>query len=456
MTRKFKKGSYTAVLSLIVIAAVILFNMIISRLPEKVRQWDMSSSQIFTVGDTTKEILSKLDKDVTIYVVGEPGHVDSRITNFVNRYADLSPHIQIEAVDPVLHPTRLDELGADNNSLLVRCDTTNKSQNISFEEIIKYDPMSYYYYGQIRETEFDGEGKLTSAVSYVTNEVQKMVYQTEGHGEVELGVSASDMLNKSNLTLKAVNLLKDGGIPEDCELLIINSPSADLADDEKTQIMDYLDHGGRVMVFAGYSEQAQPNLDAVLQAYGLKLADGLAADTKNYYQNNPYNIFPTYKLDSDVMNGIDPKKAALVSKASALTVLEAMPEGVKVQPFMETSDQGLLVTTDGQIPGTYILGAASVKTLDSGSARLTVFSTPSLIDDGINTTFTNLSNLEIFMNAAALNFDDVTNVSIPSKSLAITYNTVTNAGTWGLLFILVIPVVTLVSGLVVWRRRRRS
>ena len=89
MTRKLKKGGYAAILSVIVIAAVVLLNMIVGRLPEKVRQWDLSGTQIYTVGDTTKELLASLDKDVTIYVVADPSAVDDRITSFVNRYACL-------------------------------------------------------------------------------------------------------------------------------------------------------------------------------------------------------------------------------------------------------------------------------------------------------------------------------------------------------------------------------
>ena len=67
MTRKLKKGGYAAILSVIVIAAVVLLNMIVGRLPEKVRRWDLSGTQIYTVGDTTKELLASLDKNVTIW-----------------------------------------------------------------------------------------------------------------------------------------------------------------------------------------------------------------------------------------------------------------------------------------------------------------------------------------------------------------------------------------------------
>lgn len=455
MTRKLKKGGYAAILSVIVIAAVVLLNMIVGRLPEKVRQWDLSGTQNYTVGDTTKELLASLDKDVTIYVVADPTMVDDRITSFVNRYADLSDHIKVETVDSVLHPDRVKQLNAENNTLLVMCEENGKTETIKMSDIIKYDQMSYYYSGQMKETEFDGEGQLTSAVSYVTNDVQKNIYVTEGHGETPLGKMASDMLEKSGLTVNSINLLTGGGIPEDCELLLINTPVNDLADDEKTMVTDYLDGGGNILLITGYSDKDRPNLNAVLNAYGLNMENGLAADTKSYYQNNPYYIFPTLVSGSEITAGIDSKSTALILQSAVFNQMETLPDEVTVEPFMETTDGGMLVTASSQTPGTYILGATAEKTLGSGTARLTVFGTPSLIDDGLNSTFTNLTNLELFMNAVTANFEDVTNVSIPSKSLEVTYNTVTHGGMWGIIFILVIPVATVAAGLVVWLKRRR-
>ncbi len=455
MTRKLKKGGYTAILSVIVIAAVVILNMIVGRLPEKVRQWDMSSSQIYTLGDTTKNLLTALDKDVTIYVVADPSSVDKRITSFLKRYEDLTSHIKVVTVDSVLHPDQVKKIKAEDNTLLVSCDSTNKTESIALSDIIKMDEMSYYYYGQSKETEFDGEGQLTGAISHVTNDVQKTVYVTEGHGEAALGASVSEMFKKSNLTVSSVNLLTGGGIPEGCELLLVNAPASDLAKDEKDMIAKYLDGGGNIMILAGYSEKDRPNLNALFNDYGLNLENGLAADTKSFYQNNPYYIFPAIQSGSEVTNGIDMKSAALVLQSAALTQKEDLPEGIEVTPFMKTSDGGMLVTADKQTKGTYILGAVSEKTLDSGTARLTVMSTPSLIDENLNTSFTNLTNLRLFMNAVTANFKDVSNVSIPSKSLEVTYNTVTHGGMWGILFIFVIPVVTLAAGLVVWMKRRR-
>ena len=145
MTRKLKKGGYTAILSVIVIAAVIILNLIVGRLPEKVRQWDMSSSQIYTLGGTTSDLIKALDKDVTIYVVGDPASVDKRITSFLKRYEDLSNHVKVETVDSVLHPEQVKKLNATDGTILVSCESTNKTQSIPFTDIIKMDESAYYY-----------------------------------------------------------------------------------------------------------------------------------------------------------------------------------------------------------------------------------------------------------------------------------------------------------------------
>ena len=78
-----------------------------------------------------------------------------------------------------------------------------------------------------------------------------------------------------------------------------------------------------------------------------------------------------------------------------------------------------------------------------------------MIDEGITSTFTNLANLTIFMNAATANFEDISNISIPAKSLEVTYNTIPTAGLWASIFIFLIPVFCVIMGFAVWMRRRK-
>ena len=456
MKRTLKKGGYSAVLTLIVIAAAVVFNMMINKLPESMRRFDMSGRQLYDLGETTEEVLAGLDKDVAIYVVGDPESVDSRITAMANRYAEASDHVQIETVDTVLHPEQLASLNAEANTLLVSCEETGKQRTVSFDDIVRVDEMAYYMYGQLVESEFDGEGQITSAISQVTSDGAEQVYATEGHGESTLSQTVQDMFEKSSLQLETVNLLEEGRVPNGCSLLMIYNPQRDLAVDELTSITEYLNGGGQVMILAGFSAEERPNLDALLAEYGMILEKGYAADTSRFYQNNPYYIFPEYNHASQAVSGIGDDELTLLTGSSVVTLMEEMPEGVTAESIMTTSEDGLLIDINGnQTPGQYTVAASSTKELESGQAVLTVFACPEMIDEGITSTFTNLANLTIFMNAATANFEDISNISIPAKSLEVTYNTIPTAGLWASIFIFLIPVFCVIMGFAVWMRRRK-
>ena len=254
MTRKLKKGSYMAVFTIVVIAAIIIMNMIIGKIPAKYMKHDLSSSQILTLGDTTKDLLNQLDKDVTIHIVASPDTVDERITSFVKLYADQSSHIKVSEDDPVLHPDILTTLDTQTNQILVTCDATGKKTAIPFSDIIQIDLMAYYQYQQVRETAFDGEGQITSAINYVTNETRTTVYTLSGHQEAALSPTVSDAMDKSGMETKELNLLTDSAVPGDCSLLIINNPQKDISEDEKTTLTDYLKNGGHLLLLAGTTQ----------------------------------------------------------------------------------------------------------------------------------------------------------------------------------------------------------
>ena len=82
MNNNLKKGGIVAIFTVIVIAAVIVVNLIAGTVPAKYRRLDLSTNQIFSLSDTTKDLLGGLTKDVNIYIVGDPDRIDERITHF--------------------------------------------------------------------------------------------------------------------------------------------------------------------------------------------------------------------------------------------------------------------------------------------------------------------------------------------------------------------------------------
>ena len=149
----------------------------------------------------------------------------------------------------------------------------------------------------------------------------------------------------------------------------------------------------------------------------------------------------------------------LLTNSLGFTQTAETPEGVTVTPFMSTTSDGLAVTLDGgQTAGTFLLGAVSERTDSADSetvGRLTVLGSTSFISQDILAANPSIANQTIFMNALTAGFDDVSNLSIPAKSLAITYNTITNPGLWSTLYMIVLPVLILLFGLIFWMRRRK-
>ena len=446
-----KRGASSIGLTAVAVAVVIVVNLVAGRLPESVKNVDISDNKIYEITDTSKKLLKKLDKKVEIKVLAEKAAADERIKTFLSKYAALSGKISVEWIDPVLHPSALTDYDTTSNTIVVSCPDTEKKTTIPFTDIIVYDQSAYYMTGQMKETEFDAEGQLTSAVNYVTSEATKKIYRTSGHGESTVSAGVSELFEKANLSMEELNLLMDSKIPEDCDLLFMYAPTTDITEDEKAALSAYMKNGGKMVLIAGAEDKDAPNLDAFLKEYGLQMADGYIADTDRAYQGNPYSFFPEISASGELGEGMSTNMVLLLN-ARGMTETDPARDTIRVEPFMTTSENGFAVTEEKQEQGEYILGATATEE----ESRLTVISAPMMIDSQLTDTFTTVENLTLFMNAVTANFDDVENTAIEPKSLAVTFNTVQYAGGFSLLMIFGVPVIILIFGFARWMKRRKA
>ena len=472
-TKGTKHGAYSVGVTAAVVAIVVVLNLIIGQLPEKYRSIDVSNTKIYEISDTSKTLLKNLDQKITMKVLANEEEADECIRTFLSKYSGLSKNISVEWIDPVLHPSVLEENDASENTIIVSCEETGKTTTVAFRDMIVTDMYSYYYTGTASESEFDGEGQLTGAVNYVVNDAGQQVYRTIGHGEATLSSTITDLMNKNNYQVEEWNLLMEGSVPEDCELLLINAPTKDLTEEERTAIETYLGQGGDVMLLLGEKNAAEmPNFAALMKTYGMEPADGYIADPERCYQGNYYYLFPQLSLSDEMADGIS-SEMVLVINAHGFTVTDAARDTITTTAFMNSSDHAYAITEEKQTEGSYALGAVAVETIEDETesesteksettedsetkeSRFTVISAGSLIDSQITDTFTTLENTTIFMNAVTANFDGVENLSIEPKSLSIEYNTVQHIGVFSLLVIFGIPVLILVVGFVVWFKRRK-
>lgn len=445
-TKAFRKGSYSTVIMVVIIAIVIAANVMFSKLPTAARNIDVSSNNLYSIGDTTHSVLDGLKKDVEIIVIKDKESTDKRISTLLAKYADYSDHIKVTYKDPVLYPSVLTTYDTEENNIVIKCDTTDKTTKVAFSDIIV---TSTSYYGSTYETSFDGEGQLTKAIDYVSNENNKLIYTISGHGESDLGKNISGLISKSNFNVKSVNLLVDNGIPDDCDMLICNQPTKDLADDELKLLREYMENGGKMTVVLADTTTKTPNFDALMADYGISKVNGYIADTERYYGQNVYQIFPNYS-SGDITGKFGSEEYTLLFGSLGLKVEET--DGVTVDEFLTTSDKGAAVVGENDYTeGKYTLAAAATK----DESRFTVFGSASIIDDEFTSYYTNLMDLQVFMNSITANFDDVSNISIDSISLQTTYNTIANGSGIGAIFIGIIPVALLILGFLRWFGRRK-
>ena len=468
--KHIKNGSYTMVMSVIFIAVVIVINMIVSTIPSKYSEIDISSQKLYSIGDETKKMLKDLEKDVTIYQIAQSGSEDENISNLLKKYEDESKHIKVEQKDPVVNPKFVSQYTSDDlsaNSLIVVCGDRNKviDYNNIYETSIDYQTYSS------QTTGFDGEGQITSALGYVTSENLPALYTVEGHGEKDMDSSIKEDIEKANMDIKSLNLLTEGSVPDDADCLFIDSPSTDFSSDEKDAIIEYLENGGKAMIFSDYTGEKMENFDAVLKNYGVSRVDGLVfeGDAQHYAAQMPYYLVPTVNSTDITSDVASSGYYILMPYAQGIQKSDDVRDTVNIESLLTTSDSaysktdlnsGSLEKEDGDVDGPFDLGVSITETVDDDKeTHIIYYSTSNLLQSQINQMVSGGNEKLVMASLSSLvDTEDSTTVSIPSKSLEVSYLTLTayDASFWKICTIGLIPGAFLLIGFMIWLKRRKA
>ncbi|MBO5197603.1 MAG: GldG family protein [Lachnospiraceae bacterium] len=466
-SRKFKGGAYATALSAIVIVVLLLVNLIVGKLDLKI---DVTSQSQFTITDTTKEFMKELKDDITIYYLVQPGGEVVAFTGLVEKYEGLSDHIKVEYKDPVQYPkfaSQYTDETVTQNSILVVNDETGRAKYVDYYDMLITEFDYTTYQNQITGT--DVEGQITSAIQYVTNEDLPVMYEVTGHGETAIGTSVAAILEKENITLSSLNTLTESEIPEDCDILLINGPAEDFMEDEITMIKEYLAAGGNAIIFAGYGTAELPNFCKLLEAYSVGVVDGLVVEgsSSNYMGQYPMMVVPDV-VSHDITSSFRNQKYVLATYASGLEVLDGGRTTVEVTELLTTSDKAYskvgsmdemetLEKEDGDIEGPFSLGYYITEEYNGVETKVAVFAAYTMIADSIAGSDT-LANADLFVNTINAITEQENAIYIPSVSLAVDSVTLTASQTnmWTAIYIVIIPAIIIVVGIVVTVKRRKK
>ncbi len=462
--KAFRLGGYSAVSIIIVVIIAVIINLALGELPSSLTKLDLSTDKLSTVSQQTKENVSALEKDVTVYWIVQEGSEDAYIEQLLDRYTDLSKHLKVEKRDPVVNPNFASQYTTEqiyNNSLIVV--SGEKSQYISYYEIYVTDYTNYYTTGQTT-TQFYGESCVTAAVEYVTSEDLPTMYILDGHGSASMDATLLNLIGKQNIDTTGLNLLTEAEVPADCDLLAIYAPETDLSKPEADAIQAYLGKGGKLLLVTAHSQEAMPNLADVMAYYGVKQGEGVVfeADTASYYQY-PYLLLPQIN-DHTITAPIATGYYVLYPQAQAIEQVEGAAETVTVTPLLTSSDKAFVKLDvsnmktyekeEGDIEGQYDLAVAIEDS--ATNAQIVWFTgtqfTLSDYDEAVGGT-----NHDLFLNALSWMCKSESSITIHAKTISNEYLTMSASARaiLTLVMIAILPLAFVVVGIYVAISRRK-
>ena len=457
-----KGGSYSLVLTALVLAILIVINVFVSVLPSSMTTFDISSSKLYSITSNTKVVVNALEKDVTIYWVVQSGEEDEIIENLLSKYESLSDHIEVVKKNPDAYPTftkQYTSASVPNNSLIV--ESGEKYRYISNDEIYETE-MDYYSYTYVTSG-FDGEGAITSAIDYVVSDRFPKIYLLEGHGEMELPSTFSRQLEKENVQTGQLSLLTVDSIPEDADVVMIYAPERDISQQEKEMLSDYVSGGGKLLVMAGPVEDGVlENLYSIAADYGVTAQEGFVVEeNRNYYAfQRPYILLPDMASHDVTDSLIQANYYAIMPLSTGMTTA-ATDKGTVTQ-LLTTSyysfnkAAGYDITSyeyeEGDSYGPYAV-ALAIDDYDGG--QIVWFSSSEFLADMYN-AYSSGANGDMVMNAVASLIGENEAMAIRSKSLNYNYLTISDS-TSSLLKVLMIgvfPLAYLGTGICIILKRR--
>ena len=466
-TRSAKVGSYSFLLTVVVVCVLIAGNILAAALPSKWTQFDISAARLYSLTSDTKAVVTNLKKDVNIYWVTQAGKESEVIEKILDRYSDLSKHIQVEKKNPDVYPTfakNYTEEEVQNNSIIVECG--DKNRYIAYDTIYQTDYSNYYTTGSVSSS-FDGEGAITSAINYVVSDELPKVYTLSGHGEAELTETFSTQIQRQNMETEDLSLLNVDEIPEDCDSILINAPTNDISEEERDMLVDYINDGGHVLVLSGpQQEEKLSHLKEVLEAYGVSAVDGVVVDTDrdHYAFTQPYVLMPEV-ADTDITAPLVEKSYHPILPVAQGFEIKDAPDGVTVTSLLNTSEdaiskkEGFDMSTfekeEGDLDGPFSL-AVSVE-VAATDGKMVWIGCDTLLDE-TNNSYSAGANLNLVMNSLSWMIgEDSQTVAIRTKSLDYNYLTI-NESTAAMLKIImigIVPIGFLLYGLEEVLRRRK-
>lgn len=470
-------GTKTLILIILIIMVFLTINIGMQSLD--LAPLDFTQEKLYTLTDESKERVKDIDKDVNIFFVGYSD--DNADLSLAKQYKSANERIVAEAVDADNRPDLAEKYGIESGSTGIIVECGDRSKVLTSSDLVTYDSTTY-------ETISIAEEKLTSAIISVTTDDIPKVYFLEGYSDFTLDHNMyylSVYLENEITKVDTLNILSTGNVPDDCDTLVITSPSKDFDDVAKTAIIDYINRGGNILwLNAAMAVSADlPNVNEILALYGVNPFEvGIIreTDSSRMVSGSPDLIIPNLGYSSITEDLYS--DGVIFANATKVNINEDGLEDLNVvETDLATTSEGAYFRTsfnnssttaaEGEETGSFVVGAELEKTIteaneETGESAVT--STLAIYGENYFASDYQLAensqypaiqlayNKDLVLNSLAYLSDREEDITARKSTGTVTYTATEQQDTIVRVIIFAVPSVIILVGLIVWQKRRRK
>lgn len=333
------------------------------------RRFDWTEQRSFTLSDRTRQVLRRLDRDVTVYVfVSREDQLYQDMDELLRSYSALSTRLTVRRVDPTsqqgeyrLLQSRFGisaietEGGEQVSNVDVVVEAGERHWNVRRDDLVQADIESLDSdSGPVLDVQT--ERALTGAIVQVVSGRAARACVSSGHGEYALVgggertlASLEDDLRLDNVELEPIEFDGRAEVPESCDALLVLGPRREFRPEEAAALGAYVDGGGRLLIAVDPTLDSRGNvettgLESMLRAKGILLGTDLVLETDRGHLlgGDPTELFLVDAWAAHPLTASFVAAGAGIAMHSARSVM--VVEGGPAQLVAQTTDDAYAET----------------------------------------------------------------------------------------------------------------
>lgn len=255
-------------------------------------QWDVTKDNSFTLSEQTLSTLASIEKPIAIKLFTTPNDDEvlvREVADMAEEYAKRNRNITFKRYDLLKEPSLAEQYKLTASSIVFEQETQRKTVGL----------FEMFQAGQGYSYQFSGEEKMTQAMRSLASDHKSKAYVLSGHQEMPLAQMnvLRTSLQEDNVELQELNLLQEGSIPEDADLIMLIGMKQDLSEKEAQLLQKYVEGKGKLYIALGFNEKMAKewtHLYGLMNSLGVDSTNSVAVEPSEGLLYDPFTIVPDY------------------------------------------------------------------------------------------------------------------------------------------------------------------